>query len=156
MNPSTNPRVSPRAFGRVCLTRTLPVRLKAKQLSRDNGWVIRVCVWVCECSHPFTTITQTSQASGSVPKPIHPNDKYCLHSDGYLKTDKLAVRFDLCFILSSSKSCDPQWAGDPLLIYCGVLLFSSLLLQEEKTSAGGMRKCITETVSRVNKIVVLK
>lgn len=74
---------------------------------------------VCECSHPFTTITQTSQASGSAPKPIHRDDKQCLHSDGYLQTDKLAAKFDLCFILCSHKSCDPQegLAPVPLLIY---------------------------------------
>lgn len=71
----------------------------------------RVCVGGCMCvcvlklySHPFTTITQTSQTSGSVPTPIHRNEKQCLHSDGYLQTDKLTGKLDLCFILNSSKN----------------------------------------------------
>jgi len=64
------------------------------------------CIWVC--SHSFTTITQTSQASGFMPKPIHPDDKQCLHSDGYLVTGGLMGKSDLCFIPSSRKRSNPQ------------------------------------------------
>lgn len=59
---------------------------------------------MCECSHPFTTITQTSQASGSEHKPIHPDDKRCLHSGGFLPTEKHAHKFDLCFRVKGVKA----------------------------------------------------
>lgn len=64
------------------------------------GWVTRVCAFLCVfgvCSHPFTTITQSSQDCGSVPTPIYPDDMSCLHSDGFIQTQKLAPRFDPCF-----------------------------------------------------------
>ena len=110
---------------------------------------------VCKCSHPFTTITQTSQASGSGPKPIRPDDKRCLYSDGYFQTDKLAVKFDLCSTISGVRDGGagrPEGPHPPvnLLIYRWVRFLSSLFTaSEEEISTGGMRTFVSETLSGV-------
>lgn len=124
-NPQMNPVYKSTCFptcGWACPSYESTPCTTESRVTKQRHWVshtgvcVCMCVFflfffrVCECSHPFTTITQTSQASGSVPKPIRPDDKRCLHSDGYFQTDKLAVKFDLRS--TTSRVCD--WgAGRP-------------------------------------------
>lgn len=81
---------------------------------------------MCESSHPFTTITQTSQASGSAPKKtMGMTSGVYIVMVTYRQTSSLG-KFDLCFILSYSAAVKAVihsgGAGDPvapvnLLIY---------------------------------------
>ncbi len=108
--------------------------------TKQRHWMSHkgVCVWVCECSHPFTTITQTSQASGSVPKPsILMTSSVYIVMVTYRQTSSQRSLIYVLHLAAVKAAIHSGGAGDPaapvnLLIYYWVLFLSSLLLQVEK------------------------
>lgn len=60
-----------------------------------KGVCVIVCAWSAFPSihHGDTVLAGPRHRAHT----IHPDDMSCLHSDGFIQTQKLAPRFDLCF-----------------------------------------------------------